>query len=49
MRPSTLALLHVVGANEVVLADLGQAEPSEATRRIAERQLNPTLTTRTPR
>jgi two-component SAPR family response regulator len=31
------------------LADLGQAEPSQATRRIAERQLNPTLTTRTPR
>jgi DNA-binding SARP family transcriptional activator/nucleoid-associated protein YgaU len=31
------------------LADLGHAEPSEATRRIADRQLKPTLTTRTPR
>jgi DNA-binding SARP family transcriptional activator len=30
------------------LADLGQAEPSDATRRIAERQLKPAYTTRTP-
>ncbi len=29
------------------LAELGQAEPSEATRRVAERQLKPTLTART--
>ena len=43
------AVRRTLGLLENRLADLGQAEPSDATRRIAERQLKSTLTTRTPR
>jgi nucleoid-associated protein YgaU/DNA-binding SARP family transcriptional activator len=41
------AVRRTLGLLENRLADLGQAEPSEATRRIAERQLKPAYTTRT--